>query len=183
MPAPIDTALPPAALALVPIATASAVLATALAPIAVVPLAVTPLEDVIRNTVRESAVFTALLAGFGVIALGLGLLGVYGVLAYAVSQRRREIGMRIALGATSGNVTLVVARAAAMFVVPGLLVGVAITMAAGKFIEAQLFGVRASDPLIMGGVGLLMTICASAAVAIPAWKAATIDPTTALRVD
>ena len=148
-----------------------------------VPLEVTPLHDVITKTIRPSRVLTGILIAFGGIALVLGLLGVYGVLAYGVTQRTREIGMRIALGAGSGNVVRAVASTAAAFVLPGLIAGAAITLGSGKLIEAQLFGVRARDPLIMAGVATLIALCASAAVMIPALRATRIDPTTALRVE
>ena len=119
-------------------------------------------------------------AGFAVIALFLAALGVYGVLAYQVSQRRREFGIRMALGADAHRIFRLVSADGAVIVGTGALAGVAGSALLRRTIEAQLYGIGAMDPVVlMVAVGVLASV-ALLAIAIPARRAARIDPTVAL---
>jgi putative ABC transport system permease protein len=116
-------------------------------------------------------------------ALLLGTAGVYGVISYTVSQQTREIGIRIALGARSDEVTRMFVgqglRLAAMGIVSGLVVAVSLT----RLMSSMLFDVKASDPLTYGAVALGLTLAVALASYVPALHAATIDPLEALRAE
>jgi putative ABC transport system permease protein len=139
-------------------------------------------EAVSRSMLRER--LAAGLAGtFGVLALTLAAVGVYGVIAYGVARRTGEIGVRMALGATSGSVIRLVARGSLRLVAVGLVAGAPLTYAAGRALRSQLFGVGATDPLVLGAAVGVLVLVAAAATAIPARRAARIDPLIALRQD
>jgi putative ABC transport system permease protein len=122
-----------------------------------------------------------LLLTFGAIATGLALLGIYGVMAYSVSQRTREIGIRMAIGARQTDVTRMIMRGGLIVTMTGVGVGLAASLALARFIRSQLFGVQPSDPLTLVSVLVLMTFVAAAAAYLPARRAARIDPVSALR--
>ncbi|HVN03875.1 MAG TPA: ABC transporter permease [Bryobacteraceae bacterium] len=131
---------------------------------------------------QERAV--ASLAGlFGMVALLLAAVGLYGVTAYAVAQRTNEIGIRMALGAGRANVVRLVLRGAAGRVVLGLVLGVPLAIGAGRLISAQLYGVSSWDPLALAVAASALACCAFVAAIIPAARAATISPTEALRTE
>jgi ABC-type antimicrobial peptide transport system permease subunit len=131
---------------------------------------------------QERAV--ASLAGlFGLVALLLAAVGLYGVTAYTVAQRTSEIGIRMALGANRVNVMELVLRGAFKRVVAGLLLGVPLSMAAGRLISAQLYGLSFWDPAALGIAATSLATCAFFAAIIPARRAASISPITALRTD
>jgi predicted permease len=122
-----------------------------------------------------------LLAGFGLIALLLCGIGIYGVLSYGVSQRTREIGVRVALGAGQRNVVgLVVGRAMRLSAV-GLVIGLGAALLAGQLLRAQLFGISPRDPFTFASIALLLGAVALVASWIPARRAARVDPIVALR--
>lgn len=126
--------------------------------------------------------FVMLLVGlFGVAALLLAALGIYGVIAYAVSQQQREIGIRIALGARPASVVRMVLADGLRLTVVGLACGVAGALATTRLLAGLLFGVGASDPLTFGGIVALLTVVALAACWIPARRAANVSPLVALR--
>lgn len=118
--------------------------------------------------------------GFGGIALFLSAIGIYGVLAYLVTQRRREIGIRMALGSTPAEVVKLVMREGALLVAIGLTLGFAGTVALQKAMANQIYGVHPLDPTVLGCVILLMALIASAASAVPALRAVRVDPVTVL---
>jgi predicted permease len=131
---------------------------------------------------QERAV--ASLAGlFGVVALLLAAVGLYGVTAYTVAQRTNEIGLRMALGADRGNVIGLVLRGAFKRVIVGLVLGVPLAIGAGRLIAAQLYGVEFWDPIALSLAGGALTICAFFAAIIPAGRAASISPMDALRTE
>ena len=131
---------------------------------------------------QERAV--ASLAGlFGGVALLLAAVGLYGVTAYAVAQRTNEIGIRMALGADRGNVVDLVLRGAFKQVVAGLLLGVPLSMGAGRLISSQLYGLSFWDPVALAVATTSLATCAFFAAIIPARRAASISPLTALRTD
>jgi predicted permease len=117
---------------------------------------------------------------FGVVALFLAAIGIYGVLSYLVTQRTREIGIRIALGSSAGGVFQLVLREGLLLVLGGFLIGGAGAFALRKSLESQLFGVSATDPIVIGAVTATLAAVALVACALPARRATRIDPIVAL---
>ncbi len=113
---------------------------------------------------------------YGGLALFLSAIGIYGVLAYLVTQRRREIGIRVALGSTSAGIVRFVLRECLVLVATGLTLGLAGAVAMRRLIATQLYDVHPLDPLVMGGVTLLLGITALAACVVPARRASRVDP-------
>jgi len=139
-------------------------------------------EQVARSFDQERAV--ASLAGlFGVVALVLAAVGLYGVTAYTVAQRTSEIGIRMALGADRLRVVGLVLRSAFRRVLLGLVVGVPLAIGAGRLISAQLYGVEFWDPFALAIAACALGVCAFLAAIIPAGRAAAIQPMTALRAE
>jgi predicted permease len=137
-------------------------------------------EQVELKFSQERAV--ASLAGlFGVVALLLAAVGLYGVTAYTVAQRTNEIGIRMALGAGRASVMRYVIRGALLHVIAGLALGIPLAIGGGRLISNQLYGVSFWDPLALGVAAGALAVCAAAAATIPAGVAASISPMTALR--
>jgi predicted lysophospholipase L1 biosynthesis ABC-type transport system permease subunit len=131
---------------------------------------------------QERAV--ASLAGlFGIVALLLAAVGVYGVTAYTVAQRTNEIGIRMALGADRAKVVQLVLHGAFKRVVVGLLLGLPLAIGAGRLISAQLYGVSSWDPFALTVAASALALCAFFATIIPAGRAASISPVDALRIE
>jgi len=131
---------------------------------------------------RERSV--ASLAGlFGIVALLLAAIGMYGVTAYSVARRTAEIGIRMALGADRGNVIGMVLRGASTRVLAGLLAGVPLAIGAGRLISTELYGVSTQDPLALTVASAALVICTLFAAVIPASRAAAISPVNALRAE
>jgi predicted permease len=125
----------------------------------------------------------ALSLAFGLSALFLVCVGLYGVIAHWAQQRTREIGVRMALGATSTGVSWLVLRQALWLVLGGVVVGVPAALGGARLIQGSLFGVRTADPLVLGGSVSLMFAVAVVAAATPAWRASRVDPMKALRYE
>lgn len=123
----------------------------------------------------------ALLLGFAAITLLMATLGLGGVMAYTVSRRRREIGLRMALGARRGDVSRAVIAGASRLVLVGAALGAAGALAAGRVLESQLYGVRPNDPLVIAAAPLVLAAAALLACLAPAHRAASVDPLAALR--
>ena len=139
-------------------------------------------QQVDRSFDQQRAVSS--LAGlFGIIALALAAVGLYGVTAYKVAQRTNEIGVRMALGADRGRVIGLVLRGAFQRVAVGLLLGVPLAVGAGRLLDAQLYGVKFWDPLALGVAALSLAACAFFAALVPAARAAAISPMKALRTE
>jgi ABC-type antimicrobial peptide transport system permease subunit len=113
---------------------------------------------------------------FGVVALLLAVVGVYGVLAYSVVQRQRELGVRMALGSSTGGVFGIVLKDGAKIVGIGVAVGVLFAIGAGQLLKAQLYNVAPLGPLVIAGVAALLAMVAILATMIPAWRASKINP-------
>lgn len=122
-----------------------------------------------------------LAAGFAGVALLLAAIGIYGVLAYLVAQRRREIGVRIALGSDARRVFKMVMREGVVIVVSGLIAGLTGAWLLGGALESQLYGVEPMNPLVVSGVTLVLAAVALTACAIPARRATHVDPVIALQ--
>jgi ABC-type antimicrobial peptide transport system permease subunit len=124
-----------------------------------------------------------LLGGFAVLALLLGVVGLYGVIAYSVSQRTREIGVRMALGAARATVYRLVLGEAGQLIGIGVAAGVAAAIGAAVLMRRLLFGVAAWDISTLAGVAVLLAACALVATYLPARRAATVSPAEALRTE
>ena len=124
-----------------------------------------------------------LVGGFAVLALVLGVVGLYGVIAYSVSQRTREIGVRMALGAQRSSVYKLVMLQAGWLTGTGLAIGLVCSVGASLLIRKLLFGVQAWDAVTLGCVTLLLGLASIAASFLPARRAASVNPTDALRAE
>lgn len=142
---------------------------------------VVPLERRIAGAQAQSRLRTILLAAFAIAAVALACLGVYGTLSYVVSLRRREVGLRIAVGAGRRNIVAQFVRRALGVVGAGTVAGIVLSLALGRVLSGMLFGVSPSDPATLGGVALLVIVVATLAAALPALRASRIDPMQALR--
>jgi predicted permease len=138
------------------------------------------MEQRLGESLATARFNTLLLALLGAIGLLLAAVGIYGVIAYFVSRRTQEIGVRMALGATRRDVVRLVLRQAAGPIALGIAVGVAASAIAMQVLSAQLFGVSARDPLTIGAVVAALGLVAFAATLVPAGRAASINPTRAL---
>ena len=144
---------------------------------------VLPLEDVLAASLAPRRFPLQLLGVFAALALALSAVGIYGVTAYAVTQRTREIGVRMAIGASAGAVVRLVLASALRTVGVGLCLGTVAALAGGRLIASQLYGVSARDPLTLAAIAALLAVVALAASGIPALRAARIDPMAALRAE
>ncbi len=141
------------------------------------------LERQIDESLFADKFLTFLSMCFALLAALLASLGLYGVMAYTVTRRTREIGIRMALGATRGVVSWLILREVVLLALIGLVVGLPAAFGLGRLTESLLFGVKASDPLVFIGAGLLLTVATLLGGYLPARKAAGIDPLLALRCE
>jgi ABC-type antimicrobial peptide transport system permease subunit len=151
---------------------------------ATVPIAAMRTMKEIVSTALAQRRFQMMLTGlFGVVALLLGAVGVYGVVSYSVTRRTRDIGVRLALGATSRDVLTWVFSHGMRPVIAGLVIGLLGAVALAQTLRHLLFGVGPLDPLALGGVALTLLLTAAIACYLPARRAAKLDPLLALRVE
>jgi putative ABC transport system permease protein len=141
------------------------------------------LEQVISDSVAPRRLSTVLLGIFAGIALALAVVGIYGVLSHLVTQRRHEIGIRMALGAERKDVLKLIVGQGLRLVILGAAIGVTASLVVTRFLESLLFGVRRTDPLTFVLVSLTLMIVALLACYIPARRAAKVDPMVALRYE
>jgi len=146
-----------------------------------VPVKFTTMQAALSENVAAPRFRTVLLGIFAGLAVALAMAGVYGVMAYAVGQRTNEIGLRMALGASPGDVLRLVLRQAFGLAGAGLLIGLVAAAAATRLLTSMLFEVKPADPLTYAAVAALLSIVALAASYIPARRAARVDPLMALR--
>jgi putative ABC transport system permease protein len=139
------------------------------------------MDDVIDLTILDRHQLMILLSAFAALALLLASVGLYGVLAYSVTQRSREIGLRMAFGANYANVTALVVRQGLTLTGIGLAIGVGASFVAGRFLKTALYGVRTTDPITLATVGAVLTVVALVACSIPARRASRVDPIAVLR--
>jgi putative ABC transport system permease protein len=143
----------------------------------------TTMERIIEQHVASRRLLMILLAVFAGVALTLALVGIYGVMGHAVSQRTNEIGVRMALGAQRGEIVAMVLREGARLGLTGLAFGVAIALGVTRWFESQLFGVTPTDASTYVAVVALMLAVGLIACYLPARRAARVDPLTAIRAD
>jgi putative ABC transport system permease protein len=141
------------------------------------------MNEVVQRSVGTKRLAAVLLGGIAALALILALLGIYGVLSYMMRQRTQEIGIRIALGANPRDVFQIALRKALLIAAAGVAAGSALALALGRFVASLLYGVSSHDPLTWIGCAALLTAAAVAACVLPAWRAAHVDPITALRYE
>jgi ABC-type antimicrobial peptide transport system permease subunit len=137
--------------------------------------------DLLGQHYAEHRAMLFLLLIFAVIAMSLGGVGIYGVAAYAVNQRRRELGVRLALGASPGSLFRLVVGEGLVLVVTGSVLGVVGALASVRVLRTMLFGVAPSDPLSLSAGPAMLALVAVAALALPAARAALVDPAEAIR--
>jgi ABC-type antimicrobial peptide transport system permease subunit len=145
--------------------------------------AVRSMDQVAANAVAQPRLYLMLIASFAGTAMLLAAIGLYGVLAYAVGQRTREIGIRLALGAKRGEVRRMVMVQAARLSITGVAIGLAAALLASRVLRSQLYEIAPTDLLTYAIVGIGLLIVALAASWIPARRASRIDPLVALRHD
>jgi ABC-type antimicrobial peptide transport system permease subunit len=139
------------------------------------------MNEQIGFSLRTERLVASLSGVFGGLATLLAVIGLYGVMAYVVMRRTREIGIRIALGALRSNVIAMVMREVFILIGAGLAAGFSLALALANLIRSQLFGLDPRDPLTFIGSAVVLALAAGSAGFIPALRASSVDPTTALR--
>ena len=139
------------------------------------------LDEVVASSVSPTRALTVLLLGFGALAVGVGAVGVYSLIAYIVNWRTREIGIRLALGASKWGILTLVFKQSMALSIMGSVAGLTVAIASARLLRSFLFEVNPVDPLTFCAVPVLMLLLALLAAWIPAHRAASIDPMCALR--
>ena len=140
-------------------------------------------EDQLEESLVTERMIASLSTVFTILAVALAILGLYGVMAYMVTQRAREIGLRVALGAQFGNVVWLVMREVIVLVVAGIAVAVPLALGLARFIQSQLYGIKPADPTSIAAAALLLSGIALLAGFVPARRAASADPLQVLRYE
>src|SRR5215510_5832560 len=143
--------------------------------------ALKPLADQVKETVFSDRLLASLSVCLGLLAAFLAAIGLYGVMAYVVARRTREIGVRIALGATRGKVSWLILREVVQMAVIGLLIGLGLSFISGRMVQSLLFGISAYNPVVLILTAAILIAVALLAGSLPARKAAALDPMVALR--
>lgn len=149
----------------------------------VLPERIATLDELYAGSSARRRFATILLGAFAALALVLGLVGVYGVLAYSVAQRTRELGVRIALGASRGAVAGRVVGRGIGLALAGVVIGMGAALAVSRFLESLVFGVGTRDPVTFAAIPVLLLVVAGVAAYLPARRATRVDPVKALRVE
>jgi predicted permease len=140
-------------------------------------------QEQVSRSLNTERMLATLSGAFGTLALLLSLVGLYGVMSFVVTQRTREIGIRLAIGATRSSAIWLVLRDALVMIAAGTLIALPCVWALGRLVESQLFGVSPTDPSAIAAATLLLTLASFGAALIPAYRAATVNPTEALRFE
>jgi predicted permease len=144
---------------------------------------ITSLDQQLQATLRRPRLLARLVAVFGVLAVLLACVGLYGVISQSVQRRTNELGIRMALGADAGRIIGMVLGETMKLILAGLAIGIPAAIAGGYLIRSQLFGVDPLDPATLAGTTVLLVLVAAAAGYLPAWRASRVDPMLALRKD
>jgi ABC-type antimicrobial peptide transport system permease subunit len=145
------------------------------------PIEVRPLSAQVAATIVRERMMAALASGFGLLALTVACIGLYGLLAYTVAQRTREIGIRMALGAQRARVVAQILGGGTRLVAIGIALGLPAAWWASQWVESMLFGLTGTDPAVMGATVVALTIAGLLAAYLPARRASRVEPLTALR--
>lgn len=138
-------------------------------------------DQQIEADLQQERLFMTLTSGFGLLALVLAMVGIYGVMAYSVAQRTNEIGVRLALGAIPRQVLTMILREASWLCAAGIATGLGASVVLARFVRSMLYGVTASDPMTLSSTALVLLLVALGASWIPAHRAAGVQPMEALR--
>jgi putative ABC transport system permease protein len=142
-----------------------------------------PLPVLMRQSIREERLVASLASAFGGLALLLASIGLYGVMAYAITRRTGELGLRAALGAQRGDVMRMVLSEALRLVAAGMIIGVPLALASARLLRTQLHGVAPVDPVSIAVALLVLSASAVVAAVVPAWRASKVSPLGALQAD
>jgi predicted permease len=140
-------------------------------------------RDLVAGTIRRQQLGMTLMLIFGGVAIFLAAVGIYGVVAYAVSQRRGEMATRLALGATPGGVFWLVMKQGGLIGAAGVAIGLGIAYLSGQVVASRIYAIRASDPLMLGAAITIVAAITAAATAIPAWRASRLKPSGVLHTE
>lgn len=146
-------------------------------------LAFRAVNEQVSRSLSTERLLAALSGSFGALALLLSLIGLYGVMSFVVTRRTREIGIRLALGATGASAIGLVLRDAAAMIAAGIAIALPCVTALGRLVQSQLFGVAATDPATVAAAAAVLAAGALAAAFIPAWRASNVRPSNALRLE
>ena len=141
------------------------------------------MQQQVADRLDQERTVAQLTGMFGLLALILAAVGLYGVTAYSVERRTNEIGVRIAMGANRAGVIRLVLKGAFLQILIGLMIGIPASIGCSRLIASQLYQVKSWDPLVLGGSVVALAICALLASIVPARRAASINPVIALRVE
>jgi ABC-type antimicrobial peptide transport system permease subunit len=141
------------------------------------------MQEQVRADISTDAIVLQLSAAFAILATVLAMLGLYGVMAHAVTRRTREFGIRLALGAAPGRIRSIVMREISWILGIGLVCGIPAALALARLAESQLYGVKSKDPYVIAGVVLALSLASAAAGYIPARRASRVNPLDALRYE
>jgi putative ABC transport system permease protein len=141
------------------------------------------MDQVIDDNIWLDRVVAALSMSFGILATGLAAIGLYGVLAYMVARRTREIGIRLALGATQAKILRLVMAEVSLVAGAGIVVAIPVSLALTRYLESQLFGLSSTDPVTFAAAALFLALVGIVAAYLPARRATRVDPVTALRYE
>jgi putative ABC transport system permease protein len=142
-----------------------------------------PMSDIVATSVATEHLYMVLLGSFAAVALILSAVGLYGVIAYAVSERTQELGVRVALGASTGRISRMILGEGLVMSVAGIVVGLGASAAATQVLTKLLFGITPGDPVTFVAVSVALVAVALAASYVPARRAAKADPLVAMRGD
>jgi putative ABC transport system permease protein len=138
-------------------------------------------REIIDRGLSQSRIGVVLLSVFGLLALGLASIGLYGIMAYSVNQRKREIGLRMALGAAQTSVLKLILKQGMSLVFTGVLLGLAVALLMSRALSRLLYGMSGNDPVSVGGAAAILLAVALLACYLPARRASCVDPLVALR--